>query len=136
MPTDDRIELVRSLYAAFARRDFEAIAAALDEEIDVRMEAPVPWGGRYTGLAGFQDFFGLLLAHLDTEVEIGELIDAGAHVVQLGYTHGRVLRTGAEFRVREMHVWGFAEGKVRTFHIYLDVPALLAVLPANVVSGR
>ncbi len=126
--TMDNVALVRGLYEAFARRDLDAIRAVLAPDVVVEQTSALPWGGRRVGVEGFEAFIGSLLSHLDTTLEIGEFLDAGDHVVEIGHTRGRVLASGTGFRLREVHVWGVRDGKVVSYRAYVDAPGMLAAL--------
>jgi uncharacterized protein len=126
--TTDNVALVRDLYDAFARRDIDAILAALAPDAVIEQTSLLPWGGRHRGAEGFGVFAGRLLAHLDVTLEVGEFVSAGDHVVEIGHSRGRVVATGADYRAREVHVWEIRDGKVAGFHAYVDTPAMLAAL--------
>jgi uncharacterized protein len=126
--TADNVAFVRDLYDAFARRDIDALLAALAPDVVIEQTSLLPWGGRHLGAEGFGVFVTRLLAHLDTTLEVGELVPAGDHVVEIGHSRGRVLANGADYRVREVHLWEVRDGKVVAFHAYADTPAMLAAL--------
>lgn len=122
------MDTVQGIYDAFARGDLETILAAMHPDVTVTQEAPLPWGGMYSGPAGVADFLGRLLAQVDVELEVGELIPAGEHIVQIGHTTGKALATGKKFHAREVHVWGFKDGLVSSYAVYIDVPRMLDAL--------
>jgi ketosteroid isomerase-like protein len=45
-----------------------------------------------------------LFSYIETTVQIDEMYDSGDHVVQIGYTDGRIIATGRRFRLREVHL--------------------------------
>ena len=65
-------------------------------------------------------FFGTLVAHIETRVEIDRLIAAGDTVVENGRTCGRVRGSGRALEIDETHVWrvrdaaGHAQPRART----------------------
>jgi ketosteroid isomerase-like protein len=126
-PVSD-VEIVRELYAAFARRDLDFIRAALHPDFVMEQSDLLPWGGRRHGLDGFFAFLGTLLSHVAPTVETEALFDAGDHVVQVGVTHGTVLAHGTPFRLREIHAWQLREGMITSYRVYVDVPAMVAAL--------
>lgn len=121
-------DTVRQVYDAFARKDIDAVFGALSTEVEIYQSELVPWGGNYRGHDGAQEFFGRLLGNIESAVAVDELIEAGDHVVQIGHSRGRVKATGAQFDVREVHVWTLRDSKVVRFEAYLDTPGMLAVL--------
>jgi uncharacterized protein len=126
MPTNR--ELLEQGYAAYTRKDFRSIMQLMHPEIEAYQSTEVPWGGTYSGLAGYGQFMAKLAEYVDTVVEPEEIIDAGDHAVMIGWSKGRVRATGREFRVRAVHVWRFEDGKARRLEVYLNTPAQLAAL--------
>lgn len=122
------IEIVSGIYDAYRRRDMEAIHAALDPDVVIEQNTPLPWGGYFSGPTAVTEFFGKLLGHIESHIEIEELISTGGNVVQIGHSSGKVLSTGKEFRVRELHVWELRDGKVVSFRPYAEYPPMLAAL--------
>ena len=53
---------------------------------------------------------------------------SGDHVVQIGYTDGRVIATGRRFRLREVHLWQLENGLITGWAVHLDARAMLAAL--------
>ena len=127
----DNLKLIARLYEAMDARDMASIAQMIDPEVSIYQTDLLPWGGRYHGLAGLAEFYGKLTGTIDSAVEIGELISAGDRVVQIGRTRGRVKASGAEFDVREVHVWELRDGKVLRFEAHIDTPAMLEALQAR-----
>lgn len=126
---EERVELVRSLYHAFERRDQAAVLALLDPEVEFVQTEELPWGGYYKGAPeGVHSFFSKLLAAVDSRVEIEKTWDAGNAVVVVGRTIGTVKASGKPFNVDIVHVWTVRDGKVVRFNPYIDTPAMLEVL--------
>ena len=63
--TTDNLTVVKGIYDAFARRDMEAIAAVVDPDVTIHQDAPLPWAGTFTGIAGFGEFLSRLLGHVE-----------------------------------------------------------------------
>jgi ketosteroid isomerase-like protein len=121
-------ELVRSIYDAYARRDLAAALSSFSSEVEYVQTDLLPWGGQYRGLEGVQTSLGKLLEHVDSRVEVEELVSAGDHVIVIGRTRGKARSSGAAFDVRAVHVWTVVDGSVRRFEAYLDTPAMLSAL--------
>jgi ketosteroid isomerase-like protein len=121
-------ELVRRIYDAYARRDLAAALASFSPEVEYVQTDLLPWGGRYCGLEGVRTSLGKLLEHVDSRVEVEEIVSAGDHVIVIGRTRGKALGSGASFDVRAVHVWTVVDGSVRRFEAYIDTPAMLSVL--------
>ncbi len=81
------IDLVRSLYDAFDRRDQAAVAAAMDPEVEFRQTEQLPWGGHYKGFPdGVHQFFSKLLSHVESKVDVERMWEAGNAVIVVGRT--------------------------------------------------
>lgn len=126
---DTELDIVRGAYDAFARRDLDAIKAALHPDFVMEQNAAaLPWAGTRSGPEGFFAFLGSLLSYVDPVLEIDDLYAAGDRLVQVGHTTGTVLATGTSFRVREVHVWQVRDGQLAAFTVYIDAAAMQAAL--------
>src|SRR5215475_1402615 len=128
--SEANINLVKSLYEAFGRRDPVAIMALVDPTIEIRQSDLLPWGGSYKGLLGLQSFFTKLLSNVDSELDRNQYVDAGDDVVMIGRTRGKTKEKGTPFDVTAIHIWTVRNGKIVGFHPYIDTPAMLKVLAA------
>jgi ketosteroid isomerase-like protein len=127
--SQQNIHVVRSLYAAFFRRDFVAIAQLVAPDLEISQSSELPWGGTYRGIDGLQQFFGKLTSHLDNSaLPIERFLDAGDHVVVIGRTQGTVRATQKPFDVPLAHVWQIKEGRAVRFAPFIDHPTMLASL--------
>ncbi|MCE9595600.1 MAG: nuclear transport factor 2 family protein [Planctomycetes bacterium] len=124
------VRLVEGIYAASEKRDIAAIFAVLADDAELVQSTEVPWGGTYRGREGVMRFFGLLMSHVATRVEVERFIDAGDHVVAVGRTRGTVVATGAPLDVAVSHVWRVRDGKAVRAEFYIDNPTMLAALAA------
>ena len=121
-------ELIRNVYDAYARRDVAAALSRFSPEVEFVQTDLLPWGGRYHGIEGAQTSLGKLLAHVDSRVEVEEIISAGDQVVVIARTRGTTRVSGAPFDVRAVHVWTVREGSILRFEAYIDTPAMLLAL--------
>ncbi|MBF8184310.1 nuclear transport factor 2 family protein [Nonomuraea sp. K274] len=76
------IETVRRIYDAFARRDLDAIRAAIAADAVIEQSSVLPWGGRHIGPDGLAAFLGTLLSHVDPTLEVDQIFDAGDAIIQ------------------------------------------------------
>src|SRR5919205_2123715 len=76
--SQDKVELVRSAYEAYNRRDVEGVLGRFDQDIDWHVPDSLAWGDHVRGLEAVGRFFDGLKPYMgdDHRVEIGELIDA------------------------------------------------------------
>jgi uncharacterized protein len=128
--SEANINVVKSLYEAFGRKDRIAILGLVDPMIEIRQSDLLPWGGSYRGLGGLQNFFTKLLSNVDSQLDQSQYIDAGDDVVMIGRTHGKTKDKGTSFDVTAVHVWTVRNGKIASFQSYIDTPAMLKVLAA------
>lgn len=116
------LDLVRSVYDAFARGDIPAVLGFLSPDVEWTEAEGFPYGGTYTGpdavLAG-------VFMRLGTEWEgfaavPDEFIDGGDAVVALGKYSGTYKATGKSFQANFAHVWQVRAGKAVRFVQYVD----------------
>ncbi|GAB2878214.1 nuclear transport factor 2 family protein [Nocardioides pacificus] len=127
METPD-VTTMRRLYEAFERRDLDTVRAAIHPDFVMHQTELLPWGGTHRGPDGYFAFLGTLFSYIETTVEIEDMYDSGDHVVQVGYTDGRVLATGGRFRLREVHLWQLQDGLIINWAVHLDARSMLAAL--------
>jgi ketosteroid isomerase-like protein len=123
-------DLVRAVYDAYDRRDAEAVFAGLSPDVVLLQNVALPWGGRFDGIEGARRFLRLLSEHVDSRVEVQQVVPAGDRVVVVGRTRGTVRATGAAFDLPAVHVWSVRGGEVARVEYYVDTPAMLAALAA------
>jgi ketosteroid isomerase-like protein len=93
-----------------------------------------PWGGIYRGQEEAIRFFTTLVEHVESRVDIDDIIDAGEHIVAVGHSRGRVRASGNAFEVAVVHVWTMRQGKALRFENYLDIPTMLRALHGEPAS--
>ena len=59
---DDAISVVRALYAQVAAGDFTAVMALMADDVEFLQADSLPFGGRFSGQAGFADMASRILA--------------------------------------------------------------------------
>jgi len=122
------IEIVTEIYAAMARRDFDALFAVVDPGCVITQDAALPWGGRYVGHNGFATFGSALTSSIDSAVTTEAMFMADGDVIQFGRTKGRTVATGTPFDIAEVHRWTIRDGKAIAAHFSIDTPAMLEAL--------
>lgn len=121
--------IMRGLYAAYASRDPAALLGPLAEDFEIYQSELLPWGGRYKGHDGMMEFVKGITTHIDSVVDVEEMIEAGDHVIVLGRSTGKIKATGEDYSVRLVDVCELKDGKIKSIEIYLDMPAFLEKLP-------
>lgn len=127
-PGRDNVEVVKHVYAAYARRDVAAALALHAPAAQIDQSREVPWGDHYEGEAGVREFFARLGRAVDSTLALERFIDAGDHVVALGRSRGTEKAHGRRFDVPIAHVWHIRDGKVASVHYHIDNPTMLAAL--------
>ena len=118
----NNLDLVRSLYEAFAVGDIPSVLGALSPDIRWTEAEGGPYGGVSIGPdAVLANVFMKLGGDWDGYAAVpGEFVSDGATVVVLGEYSGTYKATGKSFRAPFAHVWKFNNGKAVTFQQYTD----------------
>ena len=131
---ESEIEVVRSVFAAFAERGTEGLLEHLDPEVEWRVRRDLPDAQVYRGHEGIRT----LMSRFDEVVEEpyyepAEVLDAGKRVVVLLRWGGRGRGSGVEFEERE-ETWVIEveDGKVVRVEEY---PNRAAAMAAAGISG-
>jgi uncharacterized protein len=118
------LAVVEQFYAAFQRKDLQAILALQTEDSEWSVAAPpdlIPWASPGRGPAGVTKFLSVLAQWLVPEVfEIRTYLAREETVVALGFQRGIVRPTREPYAFDFVHVWTLAAGKVRSFRVYYD----------------
>lgn len=124
----DNLQIVRRMYHAYARGDFELALSHLDPEIEFSQPAEEPGGGTYHGHEGVVEAFSKWTgAWDDYRVEVEELIDLGDQVLARTRHHGRGKGSGVEVEQQIFQLWTLRNDKVvRARMYYSEAKALEA----------
>jgi len=122
--SQNNVDLIRTLYGAFAAGDVGAVVARMSPDIVWNEAENFPYsdGNPYRGpdaiVAGV---FARLGGEWDGfEVAPEEFLDAGDRVVMLGRYRGAFKATGKSQNAQVVHVWRVAGGKAIGFQQYVD----------------
>lgn len=111
---DADVAVVRAVYAAFAARDFDAMAAHLHEDVEFLPQGTVEAVGRdrpYVGHAGMRAYFADVARGWDElSLDPADVRAAAGGVVVFGTIAGR--RDGARVARRVAWNWRLRDGKV------------------------
>ena len=118
----NNVELMKSLYQAFAQGDIPTVLQSFDEDIEWTEAEGFPYGGTYTGA---NDIVENVFMKLGGEWEgfsavPDEILDAGDKIVALGHYSGTFNASGKSMRVPFAHVWTLRDGKIVKFVQYTD----------------
>ena len=131
---DRNVELVRSVYDAFARGDIPGVLANFDDQITWQTPGPpeLPLAGTRRGIAQIAQFFQLLSDLVDiTRFEPRQFIARGDQVIVIGDDTARVKATGRSLEFRWTHVSTLRGGKIVAFEEFSDMTALVAELKST-----
>ena len=123
--SQQNVDLVRSAYDAYNRRDVEGVLGTFDPRIDWNVPGSLAWGGHAAGLEAVAQFFQGLRPFMGDrhQVAVDELIDAGDRVVALVHHQG-VAPDGDAYDVPSIMVWTVAGGKLTAMYEQLDSLAM------------
>lgn len=126
------VELVRSIYHAFATGDVPAVVACFRPDIVWNEAENNPWadGNPYIGPdAVVNGVFARCAGEWDGfSVVVEEILDAGDTIVALGRYRGTYKATGRQQDTQVVHVWRIADGKVARFQQYTDTLQIVRVM--------
>src|SRR5258707_14922080 len=100
------------LNRAQQKRDLRSILMLMSQDIEIIQSTELPWGGHYTGHDGVKKFLTTLSEHIDSQVQVERMIDAGDKIAVVGRTVGKARKTKLEFDVPIVHIWTMREGQV------------------------
>ena len=132
--SEQNIEFVKGLYAAFGRGDVPAVLAGFADDIEWHEAEGMPYGGVYRGGdAVLQNVFGPIATDVEgfaaTPEEFVGSGDTVAVVVRYTGT-GKV--TGKTLDVPAVHVWEIRDGKLSRFRQFIDTVKFAEVVPTDV----
>src|ERR1019366_4414413 len=118
------VDLIQSLYRAFARGDGPAVLASMDPAIVWNEAENFPYADRnpYVGHAAVAEgiFFRLATEWDHFQALPSEFLDAGDTVVALGYYKAAYKATGAPLNAQFAHIWRLRDAKITAFQQYTD----------------
>ena len=123
MSEQDNVSVVKRAYENFQGGNIEGVLGQLSDDVDWRLPEieNVPFAGARRGRAAVAEFFTSLADAQDVRsFEPREFIAQGDKVVALGSYHWSVKRTGREYGGEWAHVFTVRDGKVVSFHEYMD----------------
>jgi len=122
--TRSNVDVIKDLYADFAKGDIPAVLAAMAPDIEWNEANNFPYadGNPYIGpQAILEGVFARCGSEWDGfAAEIDEILDAGDTIVALGHYGGTYNATGRPQRTQLVHVWRLRDGKAAAFQQYAD----------------
>lgn len=130
--SQERVEVVRGMYAAFGSGDMPAVIAALDPQVEWREAENFIYadGNPYIGPSAVLEGVFMRIGN-EWEgfvVSPEEVLDAGDTVIGQGYYSGVYKKTGERVRAQFAHFFTFREEKVVKFQQYTDTAQFLRAI--------
>jgi len=126
------VDLIESLYSAFARGDGPAVLAGMDPAIVWNEAENFPYADRnpYVGPAAVAEgiFFRLATEWDHFQALPSEFLDADDTVVVLGRYKATWKATGAPLNAQFAHVWRLRAARVTAFQQYTDTAQAARVI--------
>lgn len=130
----ENVQLVRDLYAAFSRRDIQAILAVLSPDVEwAEPENPFnPAGGTRHGHGGFLEW-----VHIGNEaeeilaLEPRQFLTGGNVVAVVGHVRCRARTTGKAYETDFVHVVTVEDGRIARFQEFFDTYAAAEAFRAD-----
>ena len=120
--SQENVEVVRALTAAYARRDYEAALSGLADEVEFVAPTDVSGGGQvWHGREGTRRGIAAFLAIWEHyHYETRKLIDCGDDVLEEGWQRGRGRGSGVEVSEAFYTVWTVRSGLVTQLRMFRD----------------
>lgn len=122
----DPVDVVRSVYEAFAAADAERIADHLHADV-VLIDPDLPGGGTFNGIDGVFDFLRLWGEPFrELHIDVEELVPIDHRVVAVVHQYGVAAASAAPVDMRDAHLWTVEDGLVTRIQLFLSREAALA----------
>ena len=131
----NNVDVIKSLYQAFAAGDIDSVRTLLDPSVEWIESDGIPYSGTFKGYeAVLTGVFAKIGAEWDNfTAHVDQFIDAGDIVVTLGTDSGTYKATGQNMSAPTASIWTLKDGKVIKFRQYIDT---LAVVNATQPSEK
>jgi ketosteroid isomerase-like protein len=127
--SQERVDVVRGMYAAFGSGDIPAIIAALDPQVEWWEAENFIYadGNPYVGPGAVLEGVFMRIGNEweGFAVSPEEVLDAGETVIGHGYYSGAYKKNGERVRAQFAHFFTFRGGKVVKFQQYTDTAQFL-----------
>jgi uncharacterized protein len=119
--SQENVEIVRGLYEAWQRGDFEAGMEPFDEDVEWFNPPEAPGSGSFRGREGVRHAMASWIgAWVDFRFELRELIDHGDEVLACGWQHGRGKGSGVDVSEESFSVWTLRANKIVRQRMFRD----------------
>jgi ketosteroid isomerase-like protein len=127
--SQENVELVQALYAAWNASGGEAPLALIDPEIVVEVMDGRFLDGTYVGYAGVLELLEAFWdAFTDHRIDVEQLLPADDEVVVTVHYYGLGSRSGVAVDLRAWHVWQWRDGKAVRWRVIATREEALAAV--------
>lgn len=127
--SQENVDIVMRVFAAFGRRDNDAVFDAYEPDIEWNMEGYEGWpdASSYHGIAGVKAFFRDWLRDFDDYGTAAlDPLDLGDRVLITVYDRARGKGSGVQIERHHAQVWTFRETRVARIEVFHSRAAALA----------
>jgi uncharacterized protein len=124
----EALAVVKEAYLAFENGNINALLQIVSEDVDWRVvaSADLPYSNHCQTRAEVQCYFeDLFAAEEITKFEAREFIDAGSHVVVIGFVAATIKATNKSFESEWVHIFTIKDGLVTRWQEFFDTAARL-----------
>ncbi len=134
--SEESIEFVKDVYAAFARGDVPSVLGAFADDIEWYEAEGMPYGGlHHGGEAVAQKVFGPIAEDVEGFAVVPEeYMGSGETVAALVRYQGTGRATGKRLDLPVVHVWYIRDGKLARFRQFIDTVKFAEVVPARAAA--
>ena len=122
--SQSNINLIKKVYEAFGKRDFEAALEMFSPTFEwvAAINSPLADRSPYHGPDEVREIvFKRIAARFEKlTVRVDEIFSAGDKVVALGFYEALPAASGKRFEAQVAHIWTLANGKAVKFQQYVD----------------
>jgi ketosteroid isomerase-like protein len=117
--SQENVEIVRSIYEAFNRRDWDAAFRDAHPEFEMTTPPGGPRSGRYRGREECQGYLeGWIEVFEASTIEPEKFFENGDQVVVFVRARARPKGSSAEIEIRNGHLWAIRNGKAMSQRVF------------------
>ena len=122
-------DTVKSGWDAFADGDMDAAVSTTSEQARIVIPESLPWGGTYTGPAGFKEMIGKFLSNFDeVRPEPQEFLEAEGGRVLVTVSGVGTTKSGNELSGESVWLYKVDDGEISRAEFYGDTATAVEAL--------
>ena len=122
-------DTVKSGWDAFAQGDLDAATATTSDSAEIVVPESLPWGGTYTGPAGFKEMIGRFMSNFDSVSPAPqEFIEADGGRVLVTVKGVGTTKSGNELSGDSIWLYRVDDGKIEHAEFYGDTATAVEAL--------